>query len=313
VLWLVWSYEMNMKLGSMAVAAGIIAVAAAAAVAACDPSTHSTPPPRSVGLNEIEAQIAEVVCDLQFECVCPEDTFYQSAAQCRETTATLAESIRLTAMQNNLTWDRSCLGAVLDIIDAAGCDPSLGQDGGQECTPPCNYLYGMQTVGSPCRYIGSNSSDCAQGLQCQGRSCVDPCVGDDGTEAGEGQSCADTGICAEGLFCDWNVALCAAIPHAGQPCPSGACVEGSFCEFEDPNDPMTPLVCKVPYANGEPCRGHNQCDTGYCPAGLCDLLPNEGESCRGTNACAKDLDCIEEVCQPGAPAVCWMTVPLPGL
>jgi hypothetical protein len=293
----------------------VVASLAASLLTSCDSASS---PPREVPLEEIEAQVGEVVCGPQFECGCDNGTFYESAAMCRDVAAALANDVRQTASENGLTWDPTCLGAQLDLIADAGCSATFGDeaqpDDDAECVPPCNILHGDRTLGASCEYAGSNASNCAQGLSCNGSLCIDPCA-EDGTPngaAGLGQSCFDL-PCEEGLQCDWENDRCIALPEVGQPCPFGSCAEGGFCELEDPSDPTTQLLCKAPYGFGEPCRGHSQCETGFCPAGFCDDLPEEGESCRGTFACAPGFDCVEEVCQPGAPAVCSIPVPLPGL
>jgi hypothetical protein len=286
-------------------------VAGAMAVAGCD---ASDPPPREVPLADIESEISEVLCGPMFECGCPPDsTFYDSASTCRDVTKTLADQVRQVASLENLTWDPSCLGATLDIIDDAGCGAAFDlPDDDETCRRPCHYLYGSKAEGSECSWVGDRASECAQGLECAGGVCLDPCG--DGTPglAGEGDPCLSN-TCGSGLTCDWENDRCVKLPQAGSPCPLGACVEGAFCELEDPNDPMTQMVCKSPYAFGEACRGHSQCETGYCPAGFCDELPGEGESCMGTGVCAPGFDCIEDACQPGAPAVCSVPIPLPGL
>ncbi len=289
---------------------------------ACD---SADPPPRRVPLAEIEVQVGNVICGPQFSCGCPsEQLFYESEAQCRDVARTLANDLRSTISDNNLQWDPLCLGANLQIIEAAGCDPSFAveePDDDDECVAPCNMVHGDKTAGQPCQWFGSGYSDCAQGLDCNGSECVDPCATGPTGPAG---NCYDG--CGTGYVCDWSGEIdgvCVPIPEAGQPCPQGACAGEAFCELEDPNDPMTQLVCKTPVEIGESCRGHSQCRSGYCPAGFCDELPGEGESCRGTFVCSSGLDCVPEnpdqpessafICAAGAPAICDISIPLPGL
>ena len=276
--------------------------------AGCD----SEPPPREVPLAQVESEVISVVCDQMFLCECPNGRFYESKAQCEDTTRTLAEELRRVADSENLTWDPSCLGRTLDVIDAAGCDAAFDIEEPGECAPPCLYLHGNAGLGQSCQINTGNVSDCDQGLQCIGGTCADPCAeGPTGPGGDVGESC-DNG-CKQGLFCDGIDFTCQTLPKLGQNCDFGQCEDGLFCETADPNDPMTQLVCKAPVGIGEACRGHNQCESGFCPAGFCGELPGEGESCRGTFVCGPGLDCIEEVCVAGASAVCEISVPLPGL
>jgi hypothetical protein len=281
-------------------------------VGALGSGCDSEPPPREVPLAQVESEVIAVVCDQMFSCDCPNGRFYESKAQCEDTTRTLADQLRDVAGTENLTWDPSCLGRTLDVIDAAGCDAAFDVEQADACAPPCYYLHGTADVGEPCQISGSFASDCQQGLTCNGSTCVEPCAdGPTGPGGDVGDSC-DEG-CKQGLYCDGIDFTCRTLPKKGQNCDSGQCEEGLFCESADPNDPTTQLLCKAPVGMGEACRGHNQCESGFCPAGFCEALPGEGDSCRGTFVCGPGLDCVEEVCVAGAPAVCEISVPLPGL
>lgn len=288
---------------------GVIVGFAAMMAAACD----SEPPPREVPLAQVEQEVVAIVCDRMFSCDCPENgRFYESKDQCENTTRALADQLRLASDGQGLTWDPSCLGAVLDTIDDAGCGASFDVDFDDECVAPCLYLHGNKSAGTPCEVYGNQVSDCDQGLTCINGTCAEPCGDGTGDPRGDvGDSCQNG--CRDGLFCDFNVDRCEKLPTVGQGCDLGQCAEGSFCEAEDLADPMSPLVCKAPRGLSEPCRGHAQCESGFCPAGFCSDLPEKGESCRGTFVCAPGFDCVEEVCVEGAPAICGISVPLPGL
>jgi hypothetical protein len=274
---------------------------------ACD----SEPPPREVPLSQVEDEVIAVVCDQMFICDCRNGRFYESKAQCQDTTRTLADQLRSIADMESLTWDPACLGRTLETIDDAGCDSAFDVGTVDECAPPCHYLHGSAGPGDACQINAQYVTDCDQGLECIGGTCAAPCTDDPNDMRGDvGEPC-DFG-CKDDLVCDADF-LCRAAPKLGQNCDFGQCEEGLFCETADPNDPMTQLVCKAPVGIGEACRGHAQCESGFCPAGFCTDLPGEGDSCRGTFVCAAGLDCIEEVCVPGAPAVCEISVPLPGI
>jgi hypothetical protein len=275
--------------------------------AGCD----SEPAPREVTLAQIEQEVIAVVCDRMFACDCPNGRFYQSEGQCEDVTGTLADQLRGTADMQGLTWDPTCLGGVLDPIEDAGCGSSFDLGDIDECAPPCHYLHGSAGSGQACEIYDPFVSDCDQGLECIAGFCAEPCSDDPSDMRGDvGESC-DNG-CKDGLFCGFD-SVCESLPKLGQNCDFGQCEAGLFCEAADPDDPMTPLVCKAPVGQGEACRGHQQCESGFCPAGFCAELPGEGDSCRGTFVCGPGLDCIEDVCVPGAPAVCQINVPLPGL
>jgi hypothetical protein len=284
-------------------------------LSACDSAT----PPKQVPLAAVEDETIAIVCDAMTECSCDA----QPAGQCRDFVSTIAADIRSTANEFGLTWDPACLGYVLDRIDATGCGAALDVEPFDECSPVCNYLHGTRAVGDTCElasydYVQGFPShggitDCMQGLVCAGGVCVEPCSAAPNDPGGDvGQTC-DNG-CRDGLGCDWEANVCQKLPGAGQLCLGGQCKPDTFCELEDPNDPMTPMICKEPVAFGESCRGHQQCESGYCPAGFCEGLPEEGESCRGTFVCAAGLECHPEdqICVKGSPIVCNLNVPLPG-
>lgn len=140
-----------------------------------------------------------------------------------------------------------------------------------------------------------SNAPCADGLWCNGNDNVCHAPG------GEGDTC-DVG-CREGLVCNYDADLCEAPPSVGAPCPWGECATGAWCDFA-----ATPEgVCRAGAALAEPCMGHRECASGYCPAGFCDRLPALGESCRETFACAVGTSCDGDVCRASVtrgPAVC---------
>lgn len=102
--------------------------------------------------------------------------------------------------------------------------------------------------------------------------CVAPCAPIYGT-VDLGEECiridALSSNCKPGLYCD-NV----------------GCRE--WCA--DPPPPLTEL--------GEPCMGHAECATGYCPAGSCATPNASGAACEQAAECKPGLECVNDVCTP---------------
>lgn len=192
----------------------------------------------------------------------------------------------------------SCQNA--ECVDSAFCDWSTD-------TGVCRQA---QAEGQPCREL-----QCADGLRCdwtanrcrppgeQGERCDDVgCV--EGLFCGRSGRCVPPGeageacegnTCRDGLWCDWDLGQCAPLPNGeGQPCPIGECGGRLWCDTS--NDPEGECRLRAPF--GDPCTGHRQCESGFCPAGFCVELPLEGESCANANACANGLVCDGEVCIP---------------
>jgi hypothetical protein len=136
---------------------------------------------------------------------------------------------------------------------------------------------------------------CAAGLFCNGTVCAQPPLA--------GEPCPQ-GVCAQDLFCDWNINQCIAPPAGvGQPCPWGECAWGLWCDQSQ----VPEGECLEVKALAEPCTGHSQCESGYCPKGYCLPRPELGEDCSQTQACASGLVCNGSTCQLAqarGPAVC---------
>ena len=150
------------------------------------------------------------------------------------------------------------------------------------------------------------SRPCASGLECVGGTCQDPCEDwDERHFVAAGGSCEEAS-CDEELFCNEN-RFCEALPVAGELCRNGACASSATCDQSDPDPELWSCISLI--ASGDPCSGHDQCDSGYCPAGFCAALPRRGESCKGTGVCGPNLDCHEEICVPAEAAVCEAGIP----
>lgn len=285
--------------------------------------------PRQVQESEVADAFADELCGPMFSCGCADQTRYASRDDCRQQAQ--EGFARLRSEASGLVYDPLCYGEMLDALDDLGCGPPPEQPG-DECLSPCSPYHGDRPEGASCERVFAGLSDCARGLSCNGGICTDPCrrggSGDpcgaagcrDGlwcdqgaspptcrSSAGEGESCAAR-PCAESLWCDRDVDLCRLLPGPGEACAFGSCRDGAFCVT---NDPDTGPVCQPLGALGDPCMGHLQCSSGYCPTGHCAALPGEGESCAGTLVCADGLSCREDVCAPPRPAVCTLSLPWP--
>jgi hypothetical protein len=195
---------------------------------------------------------------------------------------------------------------------------------GQPCgTVPC--VNGLTCQDGTCGGYGElnarceHNDHCTEGLWCddgscrarldEGGDCTDaPCL--DGLwcdnnvcEAPRdvGDQCEGSYECQQGLWCDWNLGQCAPLPNGeGQPCAAGECGEGLWCD--NGVDECRPLS---PY--GEPCMGHRECESGFCPAGFCITLPALGEPCAINTGCGRGLNCDGDVCVvavASGPAAC---------
>lgn len=268
--------------------------------------------PSAVELDQVESALSSAICDRVFSCRCDQGRRYDRIEMCEQDAAQLALELETLPDQFpglELTYDAACMGTIIDAYADIGCSPTLPAEDEDACTPPCHYYHGSQQPGQLCEIYGVGVSDCAQGLQCFGGECVDPCDAlPDDLLPGEGDACSDE-ECAGDLVCDFETDRCTALPRAGEPCLWGSvCVEGLFCDAVDPNDPMSERQCFAPRPLAEPCRGHVQCQSGYCPAAYCERPPGNGDACTA-EICDKGLDCVDEVCQPADAAICWAYLP----
>lgn len=253
-------------------------------------------PARVVWIENAEAELAAAFCEPMFDCECAGGRRFPDEQQCRQEVADRVDRLRADGEERGLTYDPTCLGTVLDRMDERGCGPAMPPS--SDCDLPCWAYHGTAQEGDPCEWRGAWST-CAQGLSCDNLVCRNPCQ-----RAGEGQPCNDT-PCAEGMVCNVFDAdgICELLPNAGEPCPYGECGSGAFCDQPDPMDPSI-TVCVALVADGEPCSGHRQCETGHCPVGRCAPMPLRDQPCPA-GACGAGLQCVEGVCTDGEPAACY--------
>lgn len=164
----------------------------------------------------------------------------------------------------------------------------------------CSYNETPTGFSATCRARGQEGepcfeADCADGLQCNWE--IGICV----TLAEVGEACTQIG-CAEGGVCNYEIGVCVEPPVAGQTCIEGQCARGAWCD----TTPDVP-TCTPDLALAVACTGHSQCESGYCPAGFCDVRPRIGESCAGSLVCEIGASCDGQVCRASTthgPAVC---------
>lgn len=186
-----------------------------------------------------------------------------------------------------IEFDQLCLNRFAEAISTASCDAEVPP---LTCDQYCNIFYGTRFEFEPC----DSPFVCAQGLTCFHSECRDPCQLE---VAGEGENC-EFKVCDVGLDCVVNEEflwpVCVAALDQTDPCGDLFCNSTSWCDQNDPDGPR----CRPQIELGDPCSGHLQCASRYCPAGFCEQLPGEGEPCMG-GECRLDLECVPTQEDPG--------------
>lgn len=165
----------------------------------------------------------------------------------------------------------------------------------------CAYMYDGVSETAVCQRYAAEGDSCALARCGPGLGCgTDQLCRGPGDDAGE--PCSAAG-CIETLVCDYAIDQCVVPPgDVGAACPLGQCGPGLFCDTMVPEP-----VCQAKIATGEPCRGHPQCESGYCPAAFCLERPALGEDCTAVGLCQFGLACDGSVCVVAAeagPAAC---------
>jgi hypothetical protein len=226
-------------------------------VLGCDPSGDD--PPRQVAFEDAQEVLEAEYCELLFSCDC-QGMALESLEACGEYVRSSLEQVQPPPGVEGLVYDPYCMGELIDGIAALGCSTPTDDDA--DSCQRCFLYHGEKREGEVCHAAShgiDSYSDCGKRLRCNATEC-------------SGTTC--TGTCVD---------PCLGI---GSP-PCGGCNDGSYC------DPATEQCMPIAEgkANDEPCTGHAQCDSGYCPAGFCAQLPEKGESCEGTFVCAEGLTC----------------------
>ena len=182
------------------------------------------------------------------------------------------------------------------VGEGSGCENAQCQAGlycAYQETPDGNYSATCRPradEGEPCF-----EADCADGLACNFEIglCVAP--------ANLGEACFAIG-CIDGALCNFQIGVCVEPPLVGQTCVEGECAADAWCDTA-----ADVPTCAADLAIAVPCTGHSQCESGYCPAGYCDVRPDIGESCAGSLVCELGASCDGEQCRASVthgPAVC---------
>jgi len=168
------------------------------------------------------------------------------------------EDFRSSHEHDARSIDEQCLRQIAGRTDSASCtdtiDPYFAL--GHDCRDFCWPIVGPALEGYEC----GAQADCGRGLLCDAGECRDPCTP--------------------------RVPLVR--PGQGERCIQGECAPGLRCDADGVNDPLcTPLV-----ATGNPCMGHRECASDYCPAGYCVDAPVTG-GCGVDGACGPGTTCVE--------------------
>jgi hypothetical protein len=212
--------------------------------------------------------------------------------------------------RRTLAFDPACVERWTSWLDTLSCEAPMPPRYGDLCP----LYHGTLRAGDPCEETVFSETECGRGLLCIAGLCRDP----QRTALGGPSEPCDVGRCDDGLQCIDSVCarlpgpgepcrgsqcdadsrcagqLCVALPGPGQPCPNGDCRADAFCGF----DPSTGIAeCLHAGDVGEPCRGHRECVSKNCPAGVCDDPPEVGDPCSDRLPCGPNQACLEGVCQ----------------
>lgn len=246
------------------------------------------------------------ICAQIFSCTCDEYP-YTDRAECERVLAADHAGLRGAAEALGLTLDDECVRAQhRDIFERPCMTNTEYWESGVWQQPPqcehCSLAHGAVALGDPCTDYGG-FSDCARGLVCHARTCVDPC-----RPLTAGELCVDTpGTCGDGLYCrELGDGRCVPFAHDGEPCKSAPCADGLICKY---SATAGTSLCRPVGTIGAPCSFDYDCQDGLlcyddlaAGASLCRSPAGDGESCKEFR-CAPGLSCEIEafdarVCRP---------------
>ena len=245
-------------------------------VVACDPlAATQIDPARQVALEDAEETLRAAYCERMFSCAC-EYRLYTDVDACMDEVRTRVAILEQQPRVDGMFFDAYCLGEKVDELDELDCAPPP-EDYGEECERPCFLYHGDVHEGRLCHTPeGGAYSDCSKRLVCS----VDNCTA--------GFGC--TGTCVDPCM-------------DSTPSACGSCEDDELC------DEGSGMCVPLPLPDlGEPCTGHSQCQSGFCPAGYCAVVPGQGESCATSKICAQGTKCDEltMICVPGDALVCTL-------
>ena len=271
-----------------------------------------------VGGNAALTSLFEAKCAAEAACTCEAET----EEACVAGLQTFFDGVEGSLTAAGLTFDPACAQTWITFYESLGCaelTAAVYQD--VVCNMEiCPIFHGTLPAGAPCvdyaRFAGTHS-DCDAGLRCASGTCRPG-----GCDLAEGATCSGTsvnfgdvtvGLCADPLFCDnYGTDLCATLPGAGQPCPSGYCASGVRCDaaggwvcvqdpdvnepcpngfcistaYCDQSDPTNP-VCVAAADIGDPCMSGTCVGGAFCSmsTGLCEALRPDGAFCSSGYQC----------------------------
>ena len=310
------------------------------AAAACAPGGAGVggelPPADPIPEAEAEAAFVDGMCSIYESCSCDLE-FFAWDQPCSGAVRSEWERFQTDSQAFGLTYDAQCMGDLIARYDHHAC-AAHGTENDLACADLCKPYYGTKGYAESCNWgayasgpgFALSSDDCDQDHTCLEGICLPTCWLMEGVPEGDlcyndgfyltcqaglwcdsegsrrcepplqpGDSCLNSGgaSCGEGNYCDWDAGICRENPRVGESCDfSGECQADAFC------DTNNGWVCEALAAFGESCGGHDQCETGYCPNGLCGTKPSPGQTCYGR--CEGDLDCVDNVCVEAVAAVC---------
>lgn len=197
-----------------------------------------------------------------------------------------------------------------DCVEGAYCDYETqqclaGHDEGSGCRPDecVTGLYCHNVEPRTCEVYAELGESCDYGARCAPHlSCNEDAVCTEPADAGG--YCTFSDKCAGGHVCDLDAETCLTLPITpGEPCADRKCGARLWCD----TDASAAGVCTELAAHGEPCTGHDECESGLCPTGHCAFGPKLGEDCSQLGRCGVGLVCNGETCQATrttAPAAC---------
>jgi hypothetical protein len=251
-------------------------VLAAGVVVGCDPIGLASA--RQVALADAEDVLETAYCERMFSCSCEEGRRFESVDACMIDIRAQVAALEAQPGGKSIFYDPFCLGEKVDAFDELGCALPSDDDDVAECERPCFIYHGDVREGRTCHTTEDGQySDCSKRLVCGVTSCPD----------GEGVGC--NGICVDPC-------------ENPNPSPCGACDAQSVCD--EGSGTCVPLPELAPL--DEPCSGHTDCASGFCPAGFCATLPVEGESCASGGMCVvgSRCDATTTTCVPADALFC---------
>lgn len=264
--------------------------------------------------SEGPATYANFYCDVLAACDC---NFPVSGDACVSAATSQFQSAFDEAAAAGLTYHGECLGDYLEYIDGLGCatitelvaDPDFAEFD----IYGCKVFSGTAAEGEACTaYYEVFGDSCQQGLACFGDTCTTVSTTPPPTKQ-IGETCdPQSEVCEDGLCTtvDGTTFTCVALPVEGESCmQTGVCAEPSWCDYTD-------YLCKAAVGEGEACdSGGPNCQANlFCndETMVCEPLKTEGGSCEDDEQCVEGLVCDEppaddgsgDVCQPEGPLVC---------